>query len=279
MVITCQQCDARLQLDDVKVPARPFTVRCPKCQHSINAQPPAALAEPPPHTTGANHNASPATPTRFQRPMPAPMFRHEAADGGGDDGTLPSTSATGAPASDKDALALLLSGLLERVLANETGAGGANSPRAALPGGRKRDYQRALVCAEAAHRFAVARVLIENDYEVYVAEDTTQAIERMREDRMDVVVLSPDFDAVEQGAAFVKREISALRPALRRRVFVVLLAPDVRTADPHDAFVRHANFCVNPNDIEELPRALARAVRDFHELYRDFDYALQASAF
>ena len=41
MVITCQQCSARLQLDDAKVPSRPFTVRCPKCQHIINAQPPA----------------------------------------------------------------------------------------------------------------------------------------------------------------------------------------------------------------------------------------------
>ncbi|MCA1555574.1 MAG: zinc-ribbon domain-containing protein, partial [Acidobacteria bacterium] len=41
MVIICQQCDARLQLDDTKIPARSFTVRCPKCQQIINAQPPA----------------------------------------------------------------------------------------------------------------------------------------------------------------------------------------------------------------------------------------------
>ena len=276
MVIICQQCAAHLQLDDAKVPARAFTVRCPKCQHSINATPPAVPSEPFPYAPAAD-NASPTAPARFQRPMPAPIFRHDAADG--DDSKLSSTSAAGAPASDKDALALLLSGLLERVLANETGGGGTSPSRAALSGGRDRDYRRALVCAEEAHRFAVARVLMENDYEVYVAEDTTQAIERMREDRMDVVVLSPNFDAVEQGAAFVKREISALRPALRRCVFIVLLAPDVRTGDPHDAFVRHANFCINPDDIEDLPRALARAVRDFHELYRDFNHALQASAF
>ncbi len=42
MVITCQQCSARLQLDDSKIPARAFTVRCPKCQHVINAQPAAS---------------------------------------------------------------------------------------------------------------------------------------------------------------------------------------------------------------------------------------------
>ena len=40
MIVTCPNCTARLQLDGAKVPARPFSVRCPKCQQIINAQPP-----------------------------------------------------------------------------------------------------------------------------------------------------------------------------------------------------------------------------------------------
>ncbi|MCA1849798.1 MAG: zinc-ribbon domain-containing protein, partial [Acidobacteria bacterium] len=32
MIVVCSQCTTRLQLDDAKVPSRPFTVRCPKCQ-------------------------------------------------------------------------------------------------------------------------------------------------------------------------------------------------------------------------------------------------------
>ncbi|HEX8116825.1 MAG TPA: zinc-ribbon domain-containing protein, partial [Pyrinomonadaceae bacterium] len=41
MIVTCPNCTTRLQLDGAKVPARPFSVRCPKCQQIVNAQPPA----------------------------------------------------------------------------------------------------------------------------------------------------------------------------------------------------------------------------------------------
>ncbi|MBA3247973.1 MAG: zinc-ribbon domain-containing protein, partial [Pyrinomonadaceae bacterium] len=40
MTINCPQCSARLVMEDSKLPARQFTVRCPKCQHIIDAQPP-----------------------------------------------------------------------------------------------------------------------------------------------------------------------------------------------------------------------------------------------
>src|SRR5918993_5567961 len=45
MIISCPNCSTRMQLDDAKVPVRAFTVRCPKCQHIINAQPAAAPDE------------------------------------------------------------------------------------------------------------------------------------------------------------------------------------------------------------------------------------------
>src|SRR2546423_12620708 len=41
MIVNCPNCTTRLQLDDAKVPSRPFSVRCPKCQQIVNAQPPA----------------------------------------------------------------------------------------------------------------------------------------------------------------------------------------------------------------------------------------------
>jgi CheY-like chemotaxis protein len=141
-------------------------------------------------------------------------------------------------------------------------------------------HRRVLVCATQEQRFGVARVLVESGYEVFVAEDTTQAIERMREqDKMDIVILDPIFDAQEQGAAFIRREISALRPAARRRLFFVVMAQDMRTGDQHLAFVNHANLVVNPADAEELPALLERMVRDFNELYREFNKALQVADF
>jgi predicted Zn finger-like uncharacterized protein len=47
----CPQCAARIQIDDAKVPGKPFKVRCPKCQHVMTLpgrdQPSAEAAEPP----------------------------------------------------------------------------------------------------------------------------------------------------------------------------------------------------------------------------------------
>src|SRR5262245_54153971 len=36
MIIVCQKCATRLQIDDEKSPSRPFTVKCPKCNTTNN---------------------------------------------------------------------------------------------------------------------------------------------------------------------------------------------------------------------------------------------------
>jgi predicted Zn finger-like uncharacterized protein len=258
MVINCQQCSARLQLDDAKVPSRAFTVRCPKCQHIINAQPP---AQEPDYSAFGSGEAPLSKPTRFGRPMPAPPFRIDANDGAADDVST----------SNREDVAQLLSALLQQAMSTA-------ATEASKKGTGKQawgNHRRALVCATPEQRYAVARVLVENGYECFVAEDTTQAIERMREDHMDLILLAADFDPQEQGAAFINREISALRPAERRRAFLIHMTPDVRTGDPHAALVRSANFVLNPADIEELPPALDRALRDFDDLDRNCNAALQ----
>ncbi len=262
MVIICQQCTARLQLDDTKVPSRPFTVRCPKCQHIINAQPPATASDP--SALGLSDHSIDEH-SRFARPMPAPAYRPAEQDG--------AEASTDPVAADKEEVAELLSSLLQRAMTSAATEASKTRSRRAFT------HRRALVCAEAEHRFAVARILVENGYEVFVAEDTTQAIERMREDQMDIVFLDPHFDRQEQGAAFIKREISALRPAARRRLFFVHLSPDVRSGDPHTAFVNHVNLVLNPADVEEMPDMLERAIRCFNELYRNLNKALQVAEF
>jgi predicted Zn finger-like uncharacterized protein len=46
----CPQCSARIQIDDAKVPDRPFKVRCPKCQQvmTLDGRAPAEAAAPAP---------------------------------------------------------------------------------------------------------------------------------------------------------------------------------------------------------------------------------------
>src|ERR1051325_11671228 len=132
------------------------------------------------------------------------------------------------------------------------------------------DKRKALVCTSEPYRETVARKLSDNDFHVFVAEDTRQAIETMRANKMDMVLLEPQFDQAEQGSAFVIREINVLRPPQRRRLFFILLSPSLRTMDAHAAFLSNVNAVVNIADVEELPRIMEVGLREYNELYRDF---------
>lgn len=257
MIVTCTNCTARLQLEDAKLPSRPFTVRCPKCQSIINAQPPSASGD------GSALSVAGDLPTslrgqRESKPVAAPPMPAESSS------DLHHKPQHEAPA-ETDVLRLL-SSLLQKGLTE--GGTSRNAP------GRRWTHRRALVCTGRAHRETLARVLSQSQCEVFVADDTRQAIERMREDQMDVIFLDNDFDSMEQGAAYINREVNSLRPAERRRLFFVHLLPNARTADPLAAFLNHVNLVVNPQDLADLPRVIERSVRDFNELYRDFNKAL-----
>jgi len=95
---------------------------------------------------------------------------------------------------------------------------------------------------------------------------------------LELVVLEPQFDVAEQGAAFVVREINVLRPAQRRRLFFTLLSPSLRTMDAHAAFLNNVNAIVNINDVGDLPRILELAFREYNELYRELNQAFNLGA-
>lgn len=255
MIIVCQKCGTRLQVDETKIPSRPFTIRCPKCSTNVDCAP----ASPAVEQSAIAIGGSPATENpRFEQPRPAPLFELEQPG---------KEVSAGTSAAEK--LVELLSGLL-----NQSGAPGAN-PQSARPSWNPR---KALVCIPEDNRDTVARALAENGYQVFVAEDTSQAVDRMRENQLDVVLLDQRFDPVEQGTVFVTREVNILRPAQRRRLFFVLLSTSLRTMDAHAAFLNNVNAIINVNEIGELPILIEHRVREFNELYKDFNNVMKIPA-
>ncbi|MDT5295158.1 MAG: hypothetical protein QOJ76_2038 [Acidobacteriota bacterium] len=251
MIVTCPNCTTRLQLDGAKIPARPFSVRCPKCEQIINAQPP---AQAPQRDALAAVGDLPLS-TRSQQEMSAtpvmPFLRDEPA-----------------PSGPEGEVLRLLASLLQREAAGEAGASGVGGLRRAW------ERRRALVCAGSSFGGDVVRALGGAGYNVCVAENATQAVEQMREEHLDVVVLDPEFDVRVQGAGQVNRELIAMRTTERRRIVFVLLSNTVRTGDAQAAFLAGANLVVGMKDAGELPRALEKNIRDLNELYRDFNKAL-----
>ena len=255
MIIVCQNCSARIQIDDTKVPSGAFTVKCPKCATNVNS----GHASPASQKSALSVGGSPSTEhPRFERRKPAPAFEPHAPQS--------SDASDGTPSIE------MVRVLMELMARNSQ----AHESSSVQPPKWKR--RQVLVCAAEARREIIARSLAENGNQVFVAEDTRQAVESMRENMLDVVLLDPEFDAAEQGAAFVTREVNILRPTQRRRLFFGLISPSFRTLDAHTAFLNNANVTVNVNDLEELPAVLDRSIREYNELYSEFYRALNIPA-
>ena len=253
MIIVCPKCSTRLQVDQEKSPQRPFNVRCPKCNSTISASGSTSTQDGSALAVGG----SPATDhPRFEQAI-ARSYEPPAKQ-----------NAAVEAESPNEAL---------QMLADLLTKGAGREPE--NPGARPSwDKRKALVCSSETYREPVARKLSEQGYEVYVADDTRQAVETMRSKKMDVVLLEPQFDPAEQGSAFVVREVNVLRPAQRRRLFFVLLSPSLRTMDAHAAFLNNVNAIVNLNDLDELDRVMDLALREYNELYRSFYSAFGLTA-
>jgi len=253
MIVVCPNCSLRLQPNGNKPFVHPFTLRCPKCNSTVNSEPP----NPASAQSGLSLGTSPATEhRRYQETEPAPLFQE-----GGKQATTQNSI---------DELGRLLGSLI-----GQGGAAAGNSANVTRPSWNSR---KILICTADEHRQNLASQLTQNGYQVFLAQDTRQAVERMRENRLDVVLLDQEFDQTEQGAAFVTREVTVLRPAQRRRLFFVLLSPVLRTMEAHAAFLNNVNAIVNIKDIDDVPRVLEHALRDYNELYKEFNLALNVGA-
>ncbi len=97
MQAQCPRCSTRIQVDDAKVPDRPFKVRCPKCQALLTlpgraAEGPATEGsstppEPEP-AAPAPGNAAPPPLEPPPEPNPAAVARRERAEGSANDALI-----------------------------------------------------------------------------------------------------------------------------------------------------------------------------------------------
>src|SRR5262245_29845184 len=72
MITVCQNCQARIQLDDAKMPPLPFSIKCPKCNNIVSLN---GNSSPASQKSGLAMGNSPSTEhPRFERHKPAPAF-------------------------------------------------------------------------------------------------------------------------------------------------------------------------------------------------------------
>ncbi|NJM53993.1 MAG: hypothetical protein HC846_11760 [Blastocatellia bacterium] len=238
MIIRCDNCSVSLQLDDAKVPGGNFTVRCPRCQNLIRA-----------------NGKEKSTVGQLEANAPAPAV---------DDGNH-QFQAKESEFGINNAMRSLFSALQKENKVMDSDDEIDEKPR------------RALLCL-GKHRDIVAKVLVESGYKVYLAQTPAQANERLREGKTEILIFSPDFAAEFGGAAILQQKLNAMYSSERRRLFLVSVEDNGATLNAHEAFIRNLNLIVNTNDIPKMSLIMSRALRDFNELYSNFNKASGALA-
>ena len=148
------------------------------------------------------------------------------------------------------------------------------------PDANKWQRRRVLLCLDdPAVRESLRSALEPARYEMFSADYAPEAIEILHESRAEVIVLSPSFDADHQGGTAMIQYVNSLTPQIRRRTYVVLVSPHLRTLDTYLAFANGVNLTVHPEDVSSFQSVFERSVRDFNELYRPLNQASSQAAF
>jgi CheY-like chemotaxis protein len=133
----------------------------------------------------------------------------------------------------------------------------------------------ALVCEDTPERQAVVKAALEQiGFTMYPAKDGAEAIERMRRDAFEVVILDEEFQGATPLDNPVLAALRAMPMATRRYMFVALLGRQYKTFDNMMAFTKSVNIVVNLNDLPHLPAILVKGVNGNNEFYRVFRTAL-----
>ena len=140
--------------------------------------------------------------------------------------------------------------------------------------------RRILLCTnDKAAQEKVRESLDDGLYELHVAETAIDALTQLRETKDEIIVLDPQFDQSRQGGVTMLQHVNGLTPNYRRRVYLVLVSPQLKTLDTYLAFINGVNLTVNADDLGQFQQIIERSIRDFNEIYHPFNQAAGLTAF
>jgi predicted Zn finger-like uncharacterized protein len=202
----CSQCASRIQIDDSKVPDRPFKVKCPKCQ--------ALMTLPGKSAAPAAPEAGDAPPPYVPPPPPpsaAAVARRERAS-----------------ESQNDAIIALAAG-----------------PAAT----------------------ALQAALVSLGFNVDAVDDIEEGA-RLVEQGVYEVAVTARTPAEPGRPETLAQRLLRLPADSRRRLFVILVGEEFRTADGTQAWVAQADLVVHPNDAGRCEHLLRSTLTERKRLYQ-----------
>jgi CheY-like chemotaxis protein len=140
------------------------------------------------------------------------------------------------------------------------------------------DPRPALVCIdEGPRRTAVTTALAELGYTPEVPTSGENALDRMRKQSFEVVVVDQAYEGSAPLDNPVLRGLGAMNMTVRRYMFVALVGSNLPTLDNTTAFSRSVNAVFSYEDLAQLAPILKRAIADNDAFYRVFREVLRAA--
>jgi len=102
------------------------------------------------------------------------------------------------------------------------------------------------------------------------AENTGQAISKMRFHTFGLVVLSDQFDGIDLEQSPILQYLNHLSMSIRRKMFVVLVGDSFNTMDHMTAFTMSVNLVVNRKDLDKFTGILKNGIADNEKFYKVF---------
>jgi len=236
MDIICTFCSTKLAIQDGKVPKNAdFRVTCPRCQTKFRVSTKTDQARA--------RGASGVLRSWFAPPSAAPPPPPEPEE----------------PMEEFDSSAIKDEGL-------------ASSPE---EDEFVEDRKLGLVCIDSApQRATVKAALDELGYTVHIALTPEDAIQRIRANRYEVLIIHEEYG----GSAERNRVLLTVQPMtmpLRRHMCVGLIGREYRTFDNMLAFLKSVNFVVAERELPKIKGIARQAVTENDQFYRVFRDSLR----
>ena len=116
----------------------------------------------------------------------------------------------------------------------------------------------------------LGRTIEELGYRCVLANNTRDAISKMRLHYFNLVLLSEGFDGIDLAQSPILQHINNLSMSVRRRVFLALVADEFKTMDHMMAFAMSANMVINGGDLDRLTSIMQHAISDNEKFYKVF---------
>ena len=130
----------------------------------------------------------------------------------------------------------------------------------------------ALICEpDPTVRDKAQQVLGFMEYHLSEANDTRDALKKMRYHLYDLVIVNETFSSRSPDANGVLIYLERLNMKVRRKIFVILLTKRFKTLDQMTGFKKSVNLVININDVDHFEKIISRGLVEHNHFYRVFN--------